>query len=79
MEAPREEAAEDPTYRFPSVQDEYQAGLTTTTEEEIGAAARGRICWNTDQSRCHPGYGSQARKFYLLSHQTEPGEDVKQR
>ena len=36
MEAPREEAAEDPTYRFPSVQDEYQAGLTTTTEEEIG-------------------------------------------
>ena len=35
MEAPREEAAEDPTYRFPSVQDEYQAGLTTTTEEEI--------------------------------------------
>ena len=36
MEAPREEAVEDPTYRFPSVQDEYQAGLTTTTEEEIG-------------------------------------------
>ena len=36
MEAPREEAAEDPTYRFPSVQDEYQVGLTTTTEEEIG-------------------------------------------
>ena len=36
MEAPREEAAEDPTYCFPSVQDEYQAGLTTTTEEEIG-------------------------------------------
>ena len=36
MEAPREEAVEDPTYRFPSVQDEYHAGLTTTTEEEIG-------------------------------------------
>ena len=36
MEAPREEAVKDPTYRFPSVQDEYQAGLTTTTEEEIG-------------------------------------------
>ena len=36
MEVPREEAAKDPTYRFPSVQDEYQAGLTTTTEEEIG-------------------------------------------
>ena len=36
MEAPREEAAKDHTYRFQSVQDEYQAGLTTTTEEEIG-------------------------------------------
>ena len=36
MEAPREEAAGDPTYHFPSVQDECQAGLTTTTEEEIG-------------------------------------------
>ena len=36
MEVPREEAAGDPTYRFLSVQDECQAGLTTTTEEEIG-------------------------------------------
>ena len=36
MEAPREEAVEDPTYHFPSVKDEYHAGLTTTTEEEIG-------------------------------------------
>ena len=36
MEVPREEAVEDPTYRFPSVQDEYHAGLTTTTEGEIG-------------------------------------------
>ena len=35
MEAPREEVVEDPTYRFPSVQDEYHAGLTTTTTEEI--------------------------------------------
>ena len=36
MEVTREEAVEDPTYRFQSVQDEYQPGLTTTTEEEIG-------------------------------------------
>ena len=32
---PQEEEVEDPTYRFPSIQDEYHAGITTTTREEI--------------------------------------------
>ena len=49
MEAPREEAVEDPTYRFPSVQDEYHAGLTTT-------AARGQTAGTQTSPRCHPGY-----------------------
>ena len=53
MEAPREEAAEDPTYRFLSVQDEYQAGLTTTTEEEIGQLL-GPNYWNSNQSPLTP-------------------------
>ena len=53
MEAPGEEVAEDPTYRFPSVQDEYQAGLTTTTEEEIGQLL-GPNYWNTNQSPLTP-------------------------
>ena len=30
-----EEQAEEATYRFPSIQDEYRAGLTTATREEI--------------------------------------------
>ena len=56
MEAPREEAVEDPTYRFPSVQDEYHVGLTTTTNEEIRAAAWGRTAGTRTSPRCHPGY-----------------------
>ena len=35
VEVPREEEVEDPAYRFQSIQDEYQAGIATTTREEI--------------------------------------------
>ena len=35
VEVPREEEAEDPAYRFPSIKDEYHAGITTATREEI--------------------------------------------
>ena len=35
VEVPREEEVEDPAYRFPSIQDKYHAGITTTTWEEI--------------------------------------------
>ena len=35
VEVPQEEEVEDPAYRFPSIQDEYHAGITTTTREEI--------------------------------------------
>ena len=35
VEAPREEEIEDPAYHFPSIQDEYHAGIATTTKEEI--------------------------------------------
>ena len=31
----REEEVEDPAYRFPSIQDQYHTGITTTTREEI--------------------------------------------
>ena len=34
VEVPGEEV-EDPTYRFPSIQDEYHMGIATTTREEI--------------------------------------------
>ena len=35
VEVPREEEVEDPAYCFPSIQDKYYAGITTTTREEI--------------------------------------------
>ena len=56
MEVPREEAVEDPTYRFPSVQDEYHAGLTTTTEEEIRQLLGAELLEHEPVPRCHPGY-----------------------
>ena len=35
VEALQEEEVEDPGYRFPSIQDEYHAGIVMTTREEI--------------------------------------------
>ena len=77
MEAPREEAAEDPTYRFPSVQDEYQAGLTTTTEEEIGQLLGAKLLEHRPVTAAahvtDPGPESSISSVI----KTEPGEDVK--
>ena len=35
VKVPQEEEISDPAYRFPSIQDEYHAGIATTTREEI--------------------------------------------
>ena len=35
VDVPREEEVEDPAYHFRSIQDEYHAGITTMTREEI--------------------------------------------
>ena len=35
VEVPQEEEVEDPTYCFPSIQDEYHACITMMTREEI--------------------------------------------
>ena len=77
MEAPREEAAEDPTYRFPSVQDEYQAGLTTTTEEESGQLLGVELLEHepvpTDTQVTDP----RSERSISSVIKTEPGEDIK--
>ena len=77
MEAPREEAAEDPTYRFPSVQDEYQVGLTTTTEEEIGQLLGAELLEHepvpTDTQVTDP----RPERSISSVIKTEPGEDIK--
>ena len=77
MEAPREEAAEDPTYRFPSVQDEYQAGLTTTTEEEIGQLLGAELLEHEPVPAVTQVTDPRPEGSISSVIKTEPGEDVK--
>ena len=77
MEAPREEAAEDPTYRFPSVQDEYQAGLTTTTEEEIGQLLGAELLEHEPVPAVTQVIDPRHETSISSVIKTEPGEDVK--
>ena len=77
MEAPREEAAEDPTYRFPSVQDEYQAGLTTTTEEEIGQLLGAELLEHRPVPAVTQVTDPRPESSISSVIKTEPGEDVK--
>ena len=77
MEAPREEAAEDPTYRFPSVQDEYQAGLTTTIEEEIGQLLGAELLEHEPVPADTQVTDPRPERSISSVIKTEPGEDVK--
>ena len=77
MEAPREEAAEDPTYRFPSVQDEYQAGLTTTTEEEIGQLLGAELLEHEPVPADTQVTDPRSERSISSVIKTEPGEDIK--
>ena len=77
MEAPREEAAKDPTYRFPSVQDEYQAGLTTTTEEEIGQLLGAELLEHEPVPADTQVTDPRPERSISSVIKTEPGEDVK--
>ena len=77
MEAPREEVAEDPTYRFPSVQDEYQAGLTTTTEEEIGQLLGVELLEHRPVPAVTQVTDPRPESSISSVIKTEPGEDVK--
>ena len=77
MEAPREEAVEDPTYRFPSVQDEYQAGLTTTTEEEIGQLLGAELLEHEPVPADTHVTDPRPERSISSVIKTEPGEDIK--
>ena len=76
MEAPREEAVEDPTYHFPSVQDEYQAGLTTTTEEEIGQLLGAELLEHEPVPAVTQVTDPRPERSISVI-KTEPGEDIK--
>ena len=77
MEAPREEAVEDPTCRFPSVQDEYQAGLTTTTEEEIGQLLGAELLEHEPVPADTQVTDPRPERSISSVIKTEPGEDIK--
>ena len=77
MEAPREEAVKDPTYRFPSVQDEYHAGLTTTTEEEIGQLLGAKLLEHEPVPAVTQVTDPRPERSISSVIKTEPGEDVK--
>ena len=77
MEAPREEAVEDPTYHFPSVQDEYHAGLTTTTEEEIGQLLGAELLEHEPVPAVTQVTDPRPERSISSVIKTEPGEDVK--
>ena len=77
MEAPREEATEDPTYRFPSVQDECQAGLTTTTEEEIGQLLGAELLEHEPVPADTQVTDARPERSISSVIKTEPGEDIK--
>ena len=77
MEAPREEAVEDPTYRFPSAQDEYQAGLTTTTEEEIGQLLGAELLEHEPVPADTQVTDPRPERSISSVIKTEPGEDIK--
>ena len=77
VEAQREEEVEDPAYRFPSIQDEYHAGITTTTREEIKQMIGAEL---PEQEQTHStSQATDPRPGGLVPSviKTEPGEDVK--
>ena len=77
MEAPREEAVEDPTYHFLSVQDEYHVGLTTTTEEEIGQLLGAELLEHEPVPTVTQVTDPRPERSISSVIKTEPGEDVK--
>ena len=77
VEAPREEEEAEPSYRFPSVQDEYRMGLATATCEEIEELV-GEPFMETESVPDEKQQVPKAPKHVVPTViKTEPGEDVK--
>ena len=63
--------------RFPSVQDEYHAGLTTTTKEEIGQLLGTELLEHEPVSSVTQVTDPRPERSISSVIKTEPGEDVK--
>ena len=77
VEVPQEEEVEDPAYRFPSIQDEYHVGITTTTREEIEQMIGAEIPKQEQTPSTSQGTDPRPRGLVPSVIKTEPGEDVK--
>ena len=77
VEVPQEEEVEDPAYRFPSIQDEYHAGITTATREEIEQMIGAEIPEQEQTPSTSQGTDPRPRGLVPSVIKTEPGEDVK--
>ena len=76
VEAPQAEAAE-PSYRFPSLQDEYQMGIGTATKEQIEELVREPLTEDEPAPDTKPRATRAPRRVVPAVIKTEPGEDVK--
>ena len=77
VEAPHEEEEAEPSYRFPSVQDEHRMGLATATRKEIEELV-GEPLMETESAPDEEQQVTKAHKRIIPTFiKTEPGEDVK--
>ena len=74
---PREEEVEDPTYRFPSIQDEYHMGITMATREEIEQMVGTKIPEQEQAPSTSQATDPRPEGLIPSVIKTEPGEDIK--
>ena len=77
VEVPREEEIRDPAYRFPSIQDEYHAGIATTTREEIKQMIGAKLSEQEQAPSTSQAMDPRPEGLIPSVIKTEPGEDVK--
>ena len=74
---PQEEEVGDPAYHFPSIQDEYHAGIATTTREEIEQMIGTELPEQEQAPSTSQATDPRPEGLIPSVIKTEPGEDVK--
>ena len=74
---PQEEEIGDPAYCFPSIQDEYHAGIATTTREEIKQMIGAELPEQEQAPSSSQATDPSPEGLIPSVIKTEPGEDVK--
>ena len=77
VEVQWEEEVEDPAYHFPSIQDEYHAGIITMTREEIEQMIGAKLPEQEQTPSTSQATDPRPGGLVPSVIKTEPGEDVK--